>query len=73
VEIRWSRQSGGAGDELDFRWTESDGPEIGQPTRRGFGLKLIEREASYNLGGRAELDLHPRGLEARIRFPMEKA
>jgi two-component system CheB/CheR fusion protein len=71
VSIRWLRRPAKAGDELEFRWTESDGPIVDKGARRGFGLKLIEREASYNLGGKAQIDLRPTGLDANIVFPLE--
>jgi two-component system CheB/CheR fusion protein len=71
LSIHWSKTAGAAGDELDFRWTESDGPTVARPRQQGFGLKLIERETSYNLGGRAEVDLRTAGLDARIAFPLE--
>jgi two-component system CheB/CheR fusion protein len=71
VSIQWSKAAGGAGDELDFHWRESDGPTVSNSRKRGFGLKLIERETSYNLGGHAEIDLKPDGLGAHIVFPLE--
>jgi two-component system CheB/CheR fusion protein len=71
VSIRWSRATNGSGDALDFQWAESGGPGIAKPRKLGFGLKLIEKETSYNLGGRAEIEFKPEGLDARIAFPLE--
>jgi two-component system CheB/CheR fusion protein len=72
LTIEWDRLAGKDGDELDVRWREADGPTIGTEVKRGFGLKLIERETSYNLKGKTEIELRPQGLEARITFPIEK-
>jgi two-component system CheB/CheR fusion protein len=71
VSVHWSKIAGESGEELDFRWLESDGPTLAKTTKRGFGLKLIEKETSYNLAGRAEIDFKPDGLGARIAFPIE--
>jgi two-component system CheB/CheR fusion protein len=71
VSIHWSRIAGNPGDELDFRWTESGGPTFSKNAKGGFGLKLIEKETSYNMGGRADIDFRPDGLDAHITFPIE--
>jgi two-component system CheB/CheR fusion protein len=73
VSIHWSTSAGSAGEGLDFQWTESDGPTVANSRKRGFGLRLIEKETSYNLGGSAAFDFRPEGLGARIAFPLEES
>lgn len=71
VSIQWSRTPGKTGQRLEFQWAELDGPHISEPAKRGFGLKLIEKETSYNLGGQAEIEFRPEGLGAHLAFPLE--
>lgn len=52
-------------------WSESGGPHVSAPTRKGFGSTLIEKTIAFDLGGAAELDFFPQGLQARFRLPAE--
>lgn len=72
VYIRWDTGSGDSGDRLNFHWRELDGPPIAKPVRSGFGLKLIDKEASYNLAGQAKIDLSADGMTTDISFPLDK-
>lgn len=73
LSIQWSRTvDGSTGDGLDFRWSEAGGPPLPDARKPGFGLKLIEMETSYNLGGHAEMDFRPEGLGARLSFPLDE-
>jgi two-component sensor histidine kinase len=47
---------------LRLIWTESGGPPVTAPVRRGFGSRLIERSARDQLGGEATVDFLPRGV-----------
>ncbi len=58
VAIEWLRSPPG---QLLIRWTESGGPPVRQPARRGFGFELIEA-LSEQLGGTAGFDWRPQGL-----------
>jgi two-component sensor histidine kinase len=58
------------GDFLDLCWTESDGPPVQAPTRRGFGLTLIEHSLAASSGGHVDLDFAPQGLVCTIRFAL---
>jgi two-component system CheB/CheR fusion protein len=69
VSIEWSL-SGEADDCVDLYWRETHGPAAPAPKRRGFGLRLIERETSYNLGGKATVGFSPTGVEAHVRFSL---
>ena len=42
-----------------MRWAEHGGPPAQTPTRRGFGLTVIERSLAYELGGSGRLEFHP--------------
>jgi two-component system, chemotaxis family, CheB/CheR fusion protein len=78
LEVNWSTSLDGT-DGLDghdgtgrekiiLEWRECDGPESAEPTKRGFGLKLVDREVAYTLGGEVQVDFKPEGLIARIQF-----
>jgi two-component system, chemotaxis family, CheB/CheR fusion protein len=64
VHVDW-RQTG---EKVELHWAERDGPEIAKPSRRGLGLKLVERETASGLGGAASLDFAPNGLTVSLDF-----
>jgi two-component system CheB/CheR fusion protein len=72
VSIEWDKGPGTAGEQLEIRWAEADGPEIAKPEKRGFGLTLIERETTYNLGGRSQVDFAPDGVTVKLKFPLDE-
>jgi two-component sensor histidine kinase len=51
-------------------WTETGGPAITAPGRKGFGSALIERTVSGH-GGAVAYDWSNSGLVARIQLPIE--
>jgi two-component sensor histidine kinase len=62
VAIDWSLN----GEGLDFRWTESGGPPVAPPTRRGFGSRLLETALARELDGDVRLTFDPAGLSCRL-------
>jgi two-component system CheB/CheR fusion protein len=64
VHVEW--RLNGKAVELD--WRERDGPEISAPSRRGFGLTLVERETK-GLGGKAKVNFETSGLNVVLSFP----
>jgi two-component system CheB/CheR fusion protein len=71
VAIQWTRTSDASGSRVDLHWRETDGPAAPTVERQGFGLRLIERETSYNLHGRATVTFAAAGVEAHISFYLE--
>ncbi|WP_166802507.1 sensor histidine kinase [Microvirga pakistanensis] len=55
---------------LIVEWVESGGPLVKQPTRQGFGTKLIQRGLAQQLGGEIKLDFKPEGIRCVITFPI---
>jgi len=55
---------------LSLRWSESGGPPVTSPTRRGFGSRLIERSLARELAGRVELLYEPDGVVCIIEAPV---
>jgi two-component system CheB/CheR fusion protein len=66
VKLTWSVQEQEDGWFTIVEWREEGGPPAELPRHRGFGLRLVEKEAAYNLGGKAEFDFSPTGLAVRI-------
>jgi len=58
---------------LEVTWTESDGPSVSPPTRKGFGSRLIERSLRGELKGEAVMDYRPEGLACRLRARLPEA
>lgn len=56
---------------LHFEWREHDGPAVMAPTRRGFGLLMIERALASELGCRARVDFAPSGVRCSIELLLQ--
>ncbi|MEO7171094.1 MAG: HWE histidine kinase domain-containing protein, partial [Sphingomonas sp.] len=66
VRIAWHRNEAG---DLVLLWSESGGPPVQAPARKGFGTTIIDRSVPYDLGGAAGIEYKPDGVEARFRIP----
>ena len=66
VGVGWRIEENG---DLMIDWSESDGPTVSPPTRRGFGSTIIERSIPYDLGGTATVDYQPTGLIVCLQIP----
>lgn len=51
-------------------WSESDGPRISEPARRGFGLRLIEEAIAYEVEGQVTLRFPGNGLHCELEIPI---
>jgi two-component sensor histidine kinase len=65
LDLTWQQ---GADRQLTLRWEERGGPAVKQPTRQGFGSRVINQMADQ-LGGAARFDWQPGGLVCDITFP----
>jgi two-component sensor histidine kinase len=68
VTISWSVADG----RLRLVWTESGGPPVTPPRRRGFGSMMLERALASELVGSVRLDFAPAGLSCTIDAPVSK-
>ncbi|MEJ7932971.1 HWE histidine kinase domain-containing protein [Sphingobium sp. AN558] len=66
IAIDWRVDDDGS---LLIHWTESGGPAVVAPTRRGFGSTVIDRSIPYDLDGAVQIDYRLAGLEARFCIP----
>ena len=72
IAIDW--RIGDEGEQRVFLdWQESGGPEVAPPTRRGQGMRFIERGMSYELKGQADVAFEPGGLRVVLSFPLTSA
>ena len=60
-----------------IEWIESNGPNVEPPTKRGFGIDLIEKIVAHELRNPVELEFDPDGVRCRlmaaVREPSEFA
>jgi two-component sensor histidine kinase len=62
VDLNWSENGNGADARFDFEWTESGGPRVEAPTRKGFGTRLIEAGVVNDLGASTKSEYRPEGV-----------
>jgi two-component sensor histidine kinase len=53
-----------------LKWAESGGPPVAMPTRRSFGLRLIEHSFVRQLRGEAQLAFEPTGVVCVLDIPL---
>ena len=69
VSVTWRRAEGVDGEQVHVDWTETAGPRVEEPSRRGFGTVLVERLATNDLHGSARIAYDPTGLRCTLTFP----
>ena len=73
VKIAWRVDPAGISRNIDIEWTETGGPRVEAPSRRGQGTRFIERSIAYELKGTATVDFNSGGLRAVLSFPSTAA
>lgn len=72
VSIQWRFEPDGAGARrLRLRWSESGGPPVVAPPRRGFGTSVVSDMTAASLRGRVTLEYRPEGLFWMIDAPAD--
>ena len=69
VEVTWRLEGHGSEETVVLVWQESGGPPVQQPTRRGFGRIVVERNVAVSLEADVRLDFAPEGVTARFCIP----
>jgi PAS domain S-box-containing protein len=69
IQVSWTT-TGDTNPRLRLEWSESGGPEVAPPSRRGFGLMMIERALGREAGCSVQLDFLPRGIVCRIEVAL---
>ena len=61
VVVAWDL---GEGERAVLTWTETGGPPVATPERKGFGTRLLDRGLSADLGGQPKLSFEVEGVRA---------
>ena len=69
VTVAWARNE----DTFSISWTESNGPPVIPPERRGFGTTVIISLAEMSVDGAVDLQFSQAGLMWRLTCPTDKA
>ena len=69
VYIAWKKLAPEQGGAIELRWTESKGPKVLGPKRRGFGSMVIEHNLARAIEAEVSLAFEPDGLKCRIIVP----
>ncbi|RYI08886.1 MAG: hypothetical protein EON48_14180 [Acetobacteraceae bacterium] len=69
VDLRWAATPDR---RMEITWTETGGPEVKAPPRRGFGTMMIEHALAADLDGSAKIDFPPSGLVCTIIASRER-
>lgn len=70
VEIVWQVHSNGNEPRLQLTWTETAGPSVVTPQRRGFGTRLVQRALALELNGEVNVEYAPSGVICTIDAPL---
>jgi PAS domain S-box-containing protein len=70
VTIVSSIERSSSEETLLLSWSESGGPAVMPPERRGFGSVVIERSIAHDLAGSASLEFEREGVRCVIRVPL---
>ena len=70
IFVTWNARRSGADQVLVLDWTESGGPPVEPPTRRGFGSTLLERVLKVQCQAEITFDYRPSGLHFHMEAPI---
>jgi PAS domain S-box-containing protein len=67
IRVAWDMVPESQASRINFAWLESGGPNVVEPTKRGFGSAVIERALKSELG-EVRLDFDPQGVTCVIEI-----
>jgi PAS domain S-box-containing protein len=70
VDVKWHIEPGAERPLLHFTWTEHGGPRVTQPSRQGFGSRLLQRVLTTQLQAQVHMDFQEEGLRFSMTMPM---
>ncbi|MGI4946929.1 MAG: sensor histidine kinase, partial [Janthinobacterium lividum] len=70
LTIAWDILPGAGAPALTLTWTETGGPAVSPPTRRGFGTTLIERALTHEIDAEVSREFLAGGLLCTIAVPL---
>ncbi len=75
VALTWEAAACGeeeGSSSVRLSWVETGGPAVGQPTRYGFGSRLLERVVVSQMKGGLSVDYAPSGVRAEINVNLTR-
>ena len=72
VAVGWDVRPEGARRMLHFTWIESGGPPVHQPTRQGFGSRLLQRVLTSQLQAEVRIAFPDSGLRFTMVMPLPR-
>jgi two-component sensor histidine kinase len=70
VEVLWELFPNGAGQTLAVQWRERGGPDVREPDRKGFGLRLVTKVLQ---DAQVELKFETAGLVCRMLIEIDES
>jgi len=68
VAVSWDWSTADRPEHLRFTWKETGLTGVKEPSRNGFGLKMISLSATHELGGSSEIEWRDDGLLFTLQF-----
>jgi CheY-like chemotaxis protein len=72
LSVVWEKVSRDGAEWLEIAWSETDGPVVSQPSRKGFGRTLLERVFAHDVQGAATLRFDPPGVNCTLAIPFSR-
>jgi two-component sensor histidine kinase len=66
IDVRWRLDAQGGDEHLFMSWSETDGPPVAPPKRRGFGSMVIDSMVKTSLDADVEVAYAPTGFSWRL-------
>jgi two-component system CheB/CheR fusion protein len=70
LSVTWSVMEGEIAPQLMIEWVELGGPAVTEPSRRGFGTKLIELSLVRGLDAKVDRAFDPAGVRCSMAIPL---
>ncbi len=71
LDVSWQVTGTRSEPYLEIDWREFGGPAVAEPSRRGFGTKLIEVTLVRGLGATVDREFLKEGVRCRIGIPLD--
>ncbi|HEY1475142.1 MAG TPA: HWE histidine kinase domain-containing protein [Pseudolabrys sp.] len=70
LDIAWTVVIDASRRTLNIDWVESGGPHVTEPTRQGFGSRLLEFVLPGQIQAKSKIDYRPDGVRVHCEVPM---
>jgi PAS domain S-box-containing protein len=70
VDVEWRVVTEADRRRLEFEWTESGGPPVTAPDKKGFGSQLLDTVLPRQIHADTHADFDPDGVRVRVTLPL---